>query len=248
MADSNVLLMFQPLFWHDLHLIALLYTITDDFPWVYGSFQAQEHCLGFITASPTLGFLIRLSSISGQASQSCVALLVLVICDHPFSFTCNSPIFMWFTKFFLFVWVKCFQISFSNVFGYLISIKYLCGYSRTTEENHLSFILCEVSLSLVVILNILFICDFIYSAILCNPALFQCSTAIFDLSLCHGLSTQGASDFVNPNCITQCPTFVSPAVTHQSQVLVLYFCLVHCTLQASACISFWSPPQGFQTS
>ena len=39
--------------------------------------------------------------------------------------------------------------------GYLISIKYLCRYSRRTEENCLSFILCEVSLSLVAILNIL---------------------------------------------------------------------------------------------
>ena len=138
-----------------------------------------------------------------------------------------------------FIYKICSLVSFLIApLGYLISIKYLCRYSRTTEENHLSFILCEVTLSLVVILNILlFICDFVYSAIPCDQALFQCSVVMFDLLLCHSLSTQGASDFVNTNCITQHPTFVSLAVTHQSQVLVWYFCLVHCTLQASACIS-----------
>ena len=187
--------------------------------------------------------------------------------------TCNLPIFMQFTKFFLFVCILCFQLSFSIIFplllpspacfwsflsvflscfiykicslvsfliaplGYLISVKYLCRYSRNTEENCLSFILCEVSLSLIAILNILFICDFVYSAIPCDPGSFQHSIAIFDLSLWPNLSTQGACDFVNLHRITQHPTFVSPAVAHQSQVLVLYLCLVHCTLQASACTS-----------
>ena len=98
-----------------------------------------------------------------------------------------------------FIYKICSLVSFLIApLGYLISIKYLCRYSRTTEENHLSFILCEVSLSLIAILNILFICDFVYSVIPCDPASIQCSVATFDLSLCHNLSTQGASDFVNP--------------------------------------------------
>ena len=45
------------------------------------------------------------------------------------------------------------------------------------------------------------------------------------------LSPQGACDFVNLNCIIKHPTFVSPAVAHQLQVLVLYFCLVHSTFR-----------------
>ena len=63
-----------------------------------------------LSQHPTIfGFLIRLSSISGQASQNCMALLVLVIYDHPFffllaihQFSCDS------LSFFLFVCVKCF--------------------------------------------------------------------------------------------------------------------------------------------
>ena len=63
---------------------------------------------------PILGCLIGPSSISGQASRNCTALLVLVICDHPFSF------YLRFTKFFLFVCTKCFQLSFSIIFPLLI--------------------------------------------------------------------------------------------------------------------------------
>ena len=132
----------------------------------------------------------------------------------PPSLPCPFLIFL--SVFSLVLFKICSLVSFLIApLGYLISIKYLCRYSTTTEENCLSFILCEVSLSLVAILNILFICNFVYSVILCDPALFQCSVTIFDLSLCHDLSTQGASDFVNPNCITQHPTFVPPAVAHQ---------------------------------
>ena len=68
---------------------------------------------------PILGFLIRPSSILAQASWSCMALLVLAICDHPFmSFTWDSPISMQFTKFFCII---CFQPSFSIILLLLLS-------------------------------------------------------------------------------------------------------------------------------
>ena len=176
------------------------------------SFQAQEHCLGFIAASPYSWFF----------NQAFINFRTGILELH--GITCfgnlQPPLFFYlqFTKFFVICLYKMFSTFFFYHFpsppslscpflifsisllscfiykicplvsfliaplGYLISIKYLCRYSRNTEENHLSFILCEVSLSLVAILDILFICNFIYSVILCNPALFQHSIVIFDLS------------------------------------------------------------------
>ena len=76
--------------------------------------KLRNTVLALLWHPPILGFLIGLSSISGQASRNCVALLVLVICNHPFSFTCNSQ------SFFLFVCIKCFQLSFSIIFPLLL--------------------------------------------------------------------------------------------------------------------------------
>ena len=174
--------------------------------WFY---QAQEHCLGIIVASPYFWFLNQAfinfrTGISELRGITCFGNLQWPL----YIFTCNS------LRFFLFVCIICYQPSFSILFplllpspvyfwsflsvflscfiykiyslvcfliaplGYLISIKNLCRYSRNTEENHLSFILCEVSLSLVSILNILCVCDLVDSVIPCDPALFQCSFAI----------------------------------------------------------------------
>ena len=70
---------------------------------------------------PILGFLIGPSSILAQASWSCMALLVLAICNHPFmSFTCNLPSSMQFTKFFLICLYNMFQPTFSIIFPPLL--------------------------------------------------------------------------------------------------------------------------------
>ena len=201
--------MFQPLFWHVLHPITWLYTQTDNFPWFYSSFWAQEQCLGTITASPYSWFLNQAfinfrSGILELCSITCFGNLQPPL----YFYTCNSPISMWFTKFFLICLYNMFSTflfyhfpssppspvhvwSFLSVFltcfiqkicslvsfliallGYLISTKDLCRYSRNTEENCFSFILCEVSLSLIAILNLLLICNLIPSPIPCDPTLF----------------------------------------------------------------------------
>ena len=97
---------FSNMFYTQLHDYTPKQTIS------HGSMAASEPrntVSATLQHPPILGFLIGPSSISGQASQNCTALLVWAICDHPFislpaihQFPCNS------LSFFLFV---CIMLS-----------------------------------------------------------------------------------------------------------------------------------------
>ena len=137
-----------------------------------------------------------------------------------------SPVHFWsFLSVFLscFIYRICSHVSFLIApLGYLISIKYLCRYSRNTKENCLLHFVWSQPQShcnprYIIHLWLCLFCNPVQSSFV--PA-FLCN--LWPFSLTWSLYTR-CLWFVN--CIIQCPTFVSPAVTHQSQVLVLYFCL-----------------------